>query len=264
MLQSVFQLIDLHDTIRLAVREDGRVEHTNPIDGVPPEQDLMVRAARLLQTSTGCSLGVNIAIEKRIPMGGGLGGGSSDAATMLMGLNQLWQLNLTQETLMNIGVTLGADVPFFIFGQNAWVEGIGEQMQAIPLKTRVFLVVKPPVHVPTLQIFKHKDLTRDTKPSKIALFSRYELSGEWLSGTEFHNDLQSVVTNLYPEVKACIAWLNQYSPARMSGSGACVFAEFESQQHAEQVLDELPAGNAGYVVNTLLRHPFYTLPNAIS
>lgn len=263
-LQSVFQLIDLCDTIHLAVREDGRIVHNNPIPGVPAENDLMVRAAAMLKQLSGVKFGVTINIEKRIPMGGGLGGGSSDAATVLMALNRLWEIYYPKERLMEIGVSLGADVPFFIFGENAWVEGIGERLQSIPLKSRIFLVIKPPVHVPTIDIFKHKDLTRDTKPSKIAVFSRYDLSGEWLSGTEFHNDLQSVVTALYPEVLACLQWLNRYSPARMSGSGACVFAEFSSEQHAKQVLNDLPAHYVGYVVNTLSRHPFYTLPNEIS
>lgn len=263
-LQSVFQLIDLCDTIQLVVRQDGKIVHTNPIPGVPAEVDLMVRAATRLKQASGVTFGVEIGIKKRIPMGGGLGGGSSDAATVLMALNRLWGIHYPKETLMALGLELGADVPFFLFGENAWVEGIGEQLQPICLRPRTFLVVKPSVHVPTIEIFKHKDLTRDTKPSKIVVFSRYEISGEWLSGTEFHNDLQSVVTTLYPEVLACLQWLNQFSPARMSGSGACVFAEFSSEQHAKQVLNDLPAHYVGYAVNTLSRHPFYTLPNEIS
>lgn len=257
LLQSVFQLIDLNDTLHLKVRSDGVVSRLNSVANVPEEQDLCVRAAKLLQQHTGCTLGVDIQLDKRIPMGAGLGGGSSDAATMLLALNQLWSLHLNRQQLINLGLKLGADVPFFIFGQNAWVEGIGEQLQSVNLKNSYYLLLTPPVHVSTVDIFTHKELTRDTIPTTIAAFSRSVLSGELFDGGFFHNDLQQVVCKIYPQVKECIAWLNQFSHARMSGSGASVFAEFQSKIEAERVLGLKPKEYSGFIVSGISQHPLY-------
>ena len=188
-LQSVFQLLDFDDTIYLEPRADGKILRTTDIAGVLESQDLCVRAAAALQQMTGSRMGVEIGVEKRIPMGGGLGGGSSDAATVLLALNRLWQLNLSREKLMEIGLKLGADVPIFVFGHNAWAEGVGEVLTAIDLPERYYVVLTPQVHVATVQVFAHPALTRDAKPLKIADFS---------NGTFpelFRNDLETVVCN---------------------------------------------------------------------
>ena len=157
LLQTVFRLLDFYDTIQLKPTQDGAIKRVNNIIGVPADQDLCVRAAKLLQQYSQCPLGVEIIVEKRIPMGGGLGGGSSDAATVLLALNRLWQLNLSRAQLLSLGLQLGADVPFFIYGTNAWAEGVGEQLQTISLKEAYYLVLTPDVHVSTAQIFANKN-----------------------------------------------------------------------------------------------------------
>ncbi len=258
-LQSVFQLLDFYDTLVLSVRDDGHVVHNNPLPNVPTESDLCVRAARALQKSTGCLLGVNIAIEKRIPMGGGLGGGSSDAATMLLALNQLWSLNLSREQLMHIGLTLGADVPVFIFGQTAWAEGVGEQLTAIELpltmQSQTYLVLTPHENVATAQIFANSGLTRDTKPLKIADFSSQANS------KLFRNDLENVVCEEFPSVATTLKWLNQYGEARMSGSGASVFVSVNSEHKAAELLAKKPTNTSGFVAKTIQFHPHFKLAN---
>ena len=258
-LQSVFQLLDFYDTLVLSVRDDGHVAHNNPLPNVPTESDLCVRAARALQKSTGCLLGVNITIEKRIPMGGGLGGGSSDAATMLLALNQLWSLNLSREQLMHIGLTLGADVPVFIFGQTAWAEGVGEQLTAIELpltmQSQTYLVLTPHENVATAQIFANSGLTRDTKPLKIADFSSQANS------KLFRNDLENVVCEEFPSVATTLKWLNQYGEARMSGSGASVFVSVNSEHKAAELLAKKPTNTSGFVAKTIQFHPHFKLAN---
>ncbi|MFA6922370.1 MAG: 4-(cytidine 5'-diphospho)-2-C-methyl-D-erythritol kinase [Gallionella sp.] len=243
LLQTLFRFIDLNDTLNFRLRADGEVHRTNIIDGVPENQDLCVRAAHLLQKETGCVLGVDIELEKRIPMGGGLGGGSSDAATTLIALNRLWSLGLKRERLMELGLQLGADVPVFVFGENAFAEGVGEKLQAYSLPDAWYVVLFPPVHVPTAKIFSHPELTRDS----VSIIIRA------LSTQPLRNDLQSVVCSLYPEVASSIAELSKYGKAMMTGSGACVFAEFENQSEAEEVLQKLP--QRGIVVKGLSRHP---------
>ncbi len=245
LLQTLFRFIDLHDTLHFTLREDGAVHRTNSVEGVAEEQDLCVRAARLLQRETGCTLGVDITLEKRIPLGGGLGGGSSDAATTLLALNKLWNLGLSRARLMQLGLTLGADVPVFIFGENAFAEGVGEQLQAYPLSEAWYVVLFPPVHVSTAQVFAHPELTRDTISLRI----------RGLSLQALHNDLQLVVCGLYPEVAQHIAWLAQFAKARMTGSGACVFAEFASAEQAQAVLEQLPPDMRGVVARGLPHHP---------
>lgn len=258
-LQSVFQLLDFYDTLKLSVRDDGHIMRTHDLANVPADSDLCVRAARALQQFTDCKLGVNITIEKRIPMGGGLGGGSSDAATMLLALNQLWSLQLTRQQLMQIGLTLGADVPVFIFGQTAWAEGVGELLTAIDLppsmQTQTYLVLTPHENVPTAQIFANSGLTRDTKPLKIADFSSQANS------SLFKNDLEKVVCEEFPSVASTLAWLNQYGKARMSGSGASVFVSVNSEQEAVELLAKKPTHTSGFVAKGLQYHPHFKLAN---
>jgi 4-diphosphocytidyl-2-C-methyl-D-erythritol kinase len=245
LLQTLFRFIDFSDTLHFALRTDGVVRRTTQLEGVAEAQDLCVRAARLLQAETGCGQGVDIGVEKRIPMGGGLGGGSSDAATTLLALNRLWNLGLARERLMQLGLQLGADVPVFVFGDNAFAEGVGEQLQAYPLPEAWYVVLFPPVHVPTVQIFSHPELTRDTISLKIRDLSTHRL----------HNDLQPVVCRLYPEVERHLAWLGQFAPAMMTGSGACVFAEFGDQAAAEDVIGKLPRDMRGIAARGLPCHP---------
>lgn len=247
LLQTLFRFIDLHDTLHFSVREDGAVRRTHAVEGVPEEEDLCVRAARLLQSETGCALGVDITVEKRIPMGGGLGGGSSDAATTLIALNRLWSLGLTRARLMQLGLRLGADVPVFVFGENAFAEGVGEELQAYLLPEAWYVVLFPAAHVPTAEIFMHPELTRDSVSITIRALSKRQL----------RNDLQSVVCKLYPEVARYIAWLEDYGQAMMTGSGACVFAEFASRSQAEAVLQRLPHDMRGVVAQGLAKHPLH-------
>jgi len=251
LLQTLFRFIDLSDTLRFTVREDGEIHRVNVIDGVSSEQDLCVCAACLLQKEAACKLGVDIELDKRIPMGGGLGGGSSDAATTLLALNHLWDLNLSRERLMQIGLTLGADVPVFIFGENAFAEGIGERLQAFSLPEAWYVVLIPPVHVPTARIFTNPQLTRNT----ISFTIRALPIGGDFHTAQFANDLQPTACALYPEIEQHLAWLAQFAPAMMTGSGACVFAEFASEEAAKAVLKQLPENMRGVVAQGLPQHP---------
>jgi 4-diphosphocytidyl-2-C-methyl-D-erythritol kinase len=256
-LQSVFQLLDFCDTVHIKPTQTGEIKRVNEINGVPASQCLCALAASALQQKTGCKLGVEYAIDKRIPMGGGLGGGSSDAATMLLALNHLWQLNLSRAELMQIGLTLGADVPVFIFGQSAWAEGVGEQLTAINLPSqyqdKYYVVLTPPIHVSTRDIFANSTLTKDTKPLKIADFS----SGA--DSSDFRNDLEKVVCKEFPAVASTLKWLNQYGLARMSGSGASVFVAVNSQQKANEILAQKSANVTGFVAKGLVKHPHFSL-----
>jgi len=249
LLQSVFQLVDVHDTIHLRLRDDGQVVHHNPMPGVPADTDLTVRAARLLQSKLPANhkFGVDIRVEKRLPMGGGMGGGSSDAATVLLALNRLWSLHLSRSDLMALGLQLGADVPFFIFGRNAFVEGIGEIMTEIETPERLFVVLHPQVHVSTPEIFKDPNLTRDTPSIKV----------RDLEGAVTRNDLERCAVQKYPEIGRHLDYLNQFAPARMTGSGSCVFAEIASQTEVDAVLFGLLESINGFAVKTLSRHPLY-------
>jgi len=261
LLQTVFRLLDYYDTIYLNTTNTSAIKRVNEIAGVPEENDLCVRAAQLLQKHTGCQLGAEILVDKKIPMGGGLGGGSSDAATVLLALNQRWQLDLPREELLALGLQLGADVPFFIYGSNAWAEGIGEQLQAITLHDAYYVVLTPSVHVSTAQIFSNNQLTKNTIPKKIAAFSEIaKLSTENLAlgniRDGFTNQLEKVVCSIYPEVKACLDWLKQYGDARMSGSGASVFLEVADQEVANSIYQQKPKEYFGFVAKGLNQHPF--------
>ena len=243
-LSSAANPVPLHrsaDTLHFSLREDGVVRRTNAVEGVAEEQDLCVRAARLLQSETGCGLGVDIDVEKRIPMGGGLGGGSSDAATTLIALNRLWSLGLSRARLMQLGLRLGADVPVFVFGENAFAEGVGEELQAYPLPEAWYVVLFPPVHVPTAQIFAHPELTRE-----YGFHHNARPFGAAISATarQLRNDLEPVVCKLYPEVARYLAWLDKFGKAMMTGSGACVFAEFASRKRGRSSDEAVAAGYA--------------------
>jgi 4-diphosphocytidyl-2-C-methyl-D-erythritol kinase len=249
MLQSVFTLIDRCDRLRFRVRDDGRVERANVVPGVPPDQDLAVRAALLLKEASGAEQGVDIEIEKAIPMGGGLGGGSSDAATVLMALDRLWDARFGAEALAELAAPLGADVPYFLHGMPAWAEGVGDRLTPIDLEPRWYLVLVPPVAVSTQAIFAAPELTRNTEPLKIEDFSARPGS------EQFRNDLEPVVTARYPVVEQHLEWLRRRAPARMTGSGACVFAAFASRDEAEAVAGELPGSMQGFVAQGLTQHP---------
>jgi 4-diphosphocytidyl-2-C-methyl-D-erythritol kinase len=256
-LQSVFQLLDVYDTLHIKATKNRDIKRVNDISSVPASQCLCALAASALQQYTGCQLGVEYIIDKRIPMGGGLGGGSSDAATMLLALNQLWQLNLSRSQLMKIGLSLGADVPVFIFGQNAWAEGVGEILSPLALAPTYYVVLTPQIHVSTAQVFANSALTRDTKPLKIADFSRSLNSG--IHSSLFKNDLEAVVCKEYPAVASTLEWLKPYGEARMSGSGASVFVAVNSKQKADDLLAQKPDNVAGFVAKGLSRHPHYDL-----
>jgi len=258
LLQSVFQLIDWCDTICLKKIVENEVRRINPIPGVPPEQDLVVRAANLLKDFCKIDSGVEIDLKKEIPMGAGMGGGSSDAATTLIGLNALWNLNLPKETLSTLGLKLGADVPFFIFGQNAFVEGIGEKIQEISLQTTDFLVIFPNQGIATASIFQDPELTRDHAQITIDGFLASPLLYQ-------SNDCQAVALRICPEVKQALDWITQAVPGlqpRMSGSGSSVFAVLDPKTDIaklENLLQNLPKGWVGRVVRGLNKNPAYNL-----
>ncbi len=263
LLQSVFQLIDHGDTLHFDLRADERIVRITDVPGVPEEQDLIVRALRLLQAEYArrhgrLPPGIEVAIEKILPMGGGLGGGSSDAATALMAANHLWQAGLTQQELMDLGLPLGADIPFFLFGETAFAEGVGEALQAVPGPDCWYVVLEPGVAVPTPAIFSAPDLTRDSKPVTIADFS----SSLAVSGKQSgfgKNDLQDVAERLFPPVAEAVEWLSSYGDARMTGSGACVFCAFSGERDADQVLAHVPAKWKAWKAHSLASHPMKSL-----
>ncbi len=231
-LQSVFQLLDRADLLDFQVRTDGAVRRVTDVPGVPEQSDLVVRAARLLQEHADCRLGADIAINKHLPMGGGLGGGSSDAATTLIVLNHLWQTGLSRQELMTLGLRLGADVPFFLFGTNAFAEGVGEALTEVKTPDCWYVVIEPGVQVPTVKIFSDPHLTRDTNTVRIADFSK-ALRFQSNFG---RNDLQAVATRLYAQIAEALEWLAQFGDARMTGSGACVFCAFARERDADAVI----------------------------
>jgi 4-diphosphocytidyl-2-C-methyl-D-erythritol kinase len=253
LLQSVFTLIDRSDRLRFRVRDDGVVRRVNEVPGLAPEDDLAVRAALLLKEASGTRRGADIELEKVIPVGAGLGGGSSDAATVLLALNRLWATGFEREALGEIGASLGADIPFFIFGRPAWVEGIGERLAPMRVPPRWYVVLAPPVHVSTAAIFAAPELTRNTEPLKMEDFSAQNCT--FASSASFRNDLEAVVTARYPEVRAHLEWLRQHASARMTGSGSCVFAGFESREAAQRVLGLLPESMTGFIAQGLEQHP---------
>lgn len=256
-LQTVFQLLDWGDRLHFTRRDDGVIRRKTDVPGVAESDDLVARAARLLQQHTGVQHGVDIEIDKRLPMGAGLGGGSSDAATTLLALNRLWGVDLSREILQNLGLQLGADVPFFVFGQNAFAEGVGEALQAVKLPQRFFLVVNPAVHVPTAAIFSEKSLTRDTKVATMMDFLAQQRSDTNWPDSFGRNDMQAVVAGKYAEVAQVLEWFSSLAPARMTGSGASVFAAFPSRAEAEMAQVKLPASWKSVVTASLDSHPLF-------
>ncbi len=229
-LQTLFQLLDWGDRLSFTPNRSGQITLDSDTPDIALEDNLVYRAARLLQREARGGHGVHIALHKQIPTGGGLGGGSSNAATTLLALNKLWQLALDQPRLQAIGASLGADVPVFVGGRTAWAEGIGELLTPVDLPERWYVIITPPCHVSTGQIFSHLQLTRNTSPIKMATFF------EGYSG----NDCQDLVRRLYPDVDAAFNWLGRFAEARLTGTGASVFAGFDTEAQAEAVVRQLP------------------------
>lgn len=258
LLQTVFQLLDYGDTLHFTLRNDGAVRRVTDLPGVAESSDLVVRAAQLLQAAANGRHGrrvpgVDIALDKRLPMGGGLGGGSSDAATTLMALNHLWQAGFSRAELMAMGLTLGADVPFFVFGRNAFAEGVGEALTPVETPDCWYLVIEPGVPVPTAEIFRAQDLTRDSKSVKIMDFSHNGV----LVGGFGKNDLQPVACRMFPQVADALDWLGNHGGARMTGSGSCVFCAFREEAAADQVLQQVPDVWRAWKARSLAYHPLF-------
>ena len=247
LLQTLFRFIDYGDTLTLRSRADGRIAREGDVPGVAPEQDLTLRAASLLQAASATGAGVTVELHKRLPLGGGLGGGSSDAATVLIALNRLWGLGWARLRLQELALKLGADVPVFIFGRSAFAEGVGEQLRAVDLPPAWYLVLVPPLTVSTGAIFSAPELTRDSSPIKISRFS----------AGPGRNDLEAVACRHHPAVAEHLSWLRQHAAAAMTGSGACVFAAFESESAALDVFRRRPPGMQGFVARGLDRHPLW-------
>jgi 4-diphosphocytidyl-2-C-methyl-D-erythritol kinase len=253
LLQSALVMLDFGDTLQLALRQDSMIRRTSMLPGVAEDEDLVVRAARLLQRESGTRQGADISVTKVIPMGGGLGGGSSDAASTLLALNRLWRLNFPRKRLQEMALNLGADVPFFVFGRDAWAEGIGESLQTLDLPAWWYVVLTPDAQVPTAFVFTQPELTRNTIPLKIADFSASGLA-------DTHNDLQPIVMKEFSAVSTSVHALAAVSQksifgARMTGSGACVFAAFEQEWEARDAFQQLQPKHQGFVAQGLKKHP---------
>ena len=245
LLQTVFQFLDYADTINLTVREDKHIVRVSDLAGVPAEDDLVVKAAKLLQNHCAVDLGADISVEKLLPMGGGLGGGSSNAASVLVALNHLWGCGLAQQELMELGVQLGADVPIFIFAQSAWAEGVGEHLKAVDLPEKWFLVLKPQINVSTAEVFSNSQLRRDCSTITIRDF----LAGQ----TE--NVCEKPVREMYPEVDEALRDLAKYGESKLTGTGACVFAAFDNKEQAEKAFSELSEKWDGFIAKGMNQTP---------
>lgn len=245
-LQTVFQLLDWGDTVRLRVRADGVIARVAGLEDVPAEHDLTVRAAHALRSASGCQFGVDIVVEKHIPTGGGLGGGSSDAATVLVGLDALWQTHLPAQALADIGRKLGADVPVFVHGHSAWAEGVGDELTPIDLPPRRFVIVDPQVAVPTAILFQAPELTRDTGPTTISRF---------LAGMETANAFTPLARARFPQVAAALDWLGRFGAAQLSGSGGCGFVAVEAQRDADDIVRQCPPQFRAWTARGVNRSP---------
>ena len=245
-LQTIFQMLDKCDYLDFEIRQDQQLSlHSELNKLVASSDNLILKAAKLLQQHTKTAYGADIYLEKNLPMGGGIGGGSSDAATTLLALNQLWNTKISTDELAEIGLKLGADVPVFIRGFTAFAEGVGEKLDPIPLPEKWFVVLTPDVHISTAEIFSAPDLKRDTA----------KITTEQIFSCEWKNDCQPLVVNQYPQVAKALAWLIEYAPSRMTGTGACVFAEFDNEQQALDVFAKLPSDLSGFVAKGLNRSP---------
>lgn len=244
-LQTVFRFIDRADRLQIRIRRGKDIVRSNEVPGVPAEQDLSVRAARLLQSTYGVAQGAELSLDKQLPLGGGLGGGSSDAATVLIVLNRLWRLDLSAAELARLALKLGADVPVFVEGENAFAEGIGERLTPIALPPAWYVVLVPPVTVPTARAFSDPELTRNS--------NRITMSAFFAGG--MRNDLEAVVCRLYPAIEDHLSWLRRQGPAWLTGSGACVFASFGQERQAREVFSARPPHMQGFVARGLEHHP---------
>lgn len=245
-LQTMYQLIDLRDRIEIEVRDDGRVIRPAGAPGVPESEDLVVRAARALQRAAGTGLGADLSVRKVIPMGGGLGGGSSDAATTLLALNRLWKIGFDSQQLAALGAKLGADVPIFVHGHSAWAEGVGDRLTPVEIPGECwYLVIYPGIHVPTADVFQVPELTRNSPATTMRGF--LEMGGR--------NDCEAVVRARFPAVAEALDWLARHAPARLTGTGSCVFAKFARAADAERVAARVPDSWRGYVARGLARSP---------
>jgi len=246
-LQTIFQFLDYADELYFSISNNKNITLKDPIEGVKAEDNLIIKAAKLLQNESHCPLGATISLTKRLPMGGGLGGGSSDAATTLVALNQLWQVNLETPQLASLGVQLGADVPIFVHGFSAWAEGVGEQLKPIQLDEPWFVILIPNVSVSTAKIFSDPSLKRNCTPINEADF----FNGQG------HNVCQALVCQLYPEVAEALDWLDQFAPAIMTGTGACIFAAFNTREEAQKILSKKPEKFKGFVAQGANQSPLY-------
>jgi len=246
-LQTLFQFVDYGDSLSFNVRDDSAIVLTTPTDGVADEDNLVVRAARLLQAHAGVSQGAEISLQKRIPMGGGLGGGSSNAATVLIALNALWQCGLCDTELAQLGVTLGADVPVFVMGHAAFAEGIGEILQPVEPEEKWYLIAHPGVTIATPLIFGDPELTRNTPKRTVNV----------LLDTPYANDCEPIARKRFYEVEQLLSWLLEYAPSRLTGTGACGFAEFDTESAARQVLDKMPTWSRGFVAQGVNISPLH-------
>ncbi|MFK8257607.1 4-(cytidine 5'-diphospho)-2-C-methyl-D-erythritol kinase [Erwinia sp. AnSW2-5] len=260
-LQTLFQFLDYGDTLKIEANRLGELCLLTPVDGVPDEQNLIVRAAQLLREQAlahgvlPAHAGATLAVEKRLPMGGGLGGGSSNAATVLVALNHLWQTGFSFEQLAELGLQLGADVPVFVRGFSAFAEGVGEQLTPVSPKEKWYLVMHPGVSVATPVVFNDPELTRNTPKREISA----------LLAAEFRNDCEAAVRNRFREVEQLVSWLLEYAPSRLTGTGACVFAEFDTEYAAKQVLELAPKGLQGFVARGVNVSPLHrTLSEQLS
>lgn len=249
LLQTLFQFLDHGDTLHFSPRDDGQIHLLSDLPGVAPEDNLIIRAARSLQQASGTRLGADIRLDKRLPMGGGIGGGSSDAATTLVGLNHLWQTGLSLEQLADLGIRLGADVPVFVHGRAAWAEGVGEQLTPVELDEPWYLVVVPPCQVSTAEIFSDERLTRDTPPITLAAFREH--GGR--------NDCLPVVMTRYTEIRNTLILLNNFCEAKMTGTGSCLFGAFPNEREADKVRARLPATLQAFVAKGCNVSPLHAL-----
>ena len=253
-LQTLFQLLDYGDTLRFALRSDGEITVDAGALEIPLQDNLIYRAARLLQQHAGCTNGAHIELDKTLPQGGGIGGGSSDAATTLLGLNHLWQCGLPLDTLAQLGGQLGADVPVFVRGQTAWAEGIGEKLTPVETEPRHYLVLSPGCSVSTAAVFSNPGLTRDSTAITLAHLREGRLDRNWLE-RHSSNDCQTLVERLYPEIGAAREWLQQFAKAQLTGTGGCIFAAFDSAQAAINVLAKMPERWSGFVAAGIQESP---------
>jgi len=242
-LQSMFQLLDYGDTLYFAPNDSGKITISDSSGLIPQEENIIYRAAILLQEQAQCDLGCDITLKKVLPMGGGLGGGSSNAATTLIALNYLWELHLNEETLVLMGLQLGADVPIFVKGNSAFGEGVGEKLTPLELPEKYFLVVHPGIHISTARVFNHPDLTRDTA----------RISAENYQFENTHNDCQPLVCKMYPDIAKSLDRLLEYAPSRMTGTGSCLFSIYETKQAATETLNLLPENWSGFVAQGINR-----------